>query len=69
MDIVVNLLIGFCTGILLGIIYYILHKTEYHGPNSKDIVNLIFKNEQGCFKLKPVVHFCPISKSMSSNID
>ena len=67
MDILINLVMGFIIGIILGIVYYLCSNKKYDGPNSKDMVGLIFKDDQGCFKLKPMVHICPISKSMNKS--
>lgn len=51
-------------GLFLGIILK-KRSIKYHGPSSSKVRKRIFKDSRGCFKLKPVVHVCPINISMS----
>lgn len=63
---IISSIIGFIIGLIIGLVYIIFYKSNYDGPNSKDVINLVFKDKNGnCFQLKPVVHICPISDSMN----
>jgi len=55
---------GFILGFILGKI--ILKENVYHGPNAKDIMKRIYKDDvtNECYKLVPVPVVCPSKMSM-----
>lgn len=66
---VLSILIGLYLGYFAGTNLF-KKKIKYHGPNSNIIRGQIYKNtsNNGCYKMEPVVHICPISfqKSISN---
>ena len=63
----IGIIISLAIGIFLGFIAFILYShvmCNIHGPNSKDIIDRIYKKNGKCYKFKPVISFCPISISM-----
>lgn len=57
----------FCSlllGTILAIIMFILfnknkYLPEYHGPNSTEFKNKIFKLDEKCYSFKPQMYMCP----------
>jgi len=65
--IIIIIMIGIISGFYIG--YKLNESYIYHGPNSKKIKKIIYKNKNGkCYKLKPIVYICPISLSMKKDI-
>ena len=57
---ILNILIGIVIGYSIGKLVF--NSITYIGPNSKDIVKNIYKDENGrCYKLVPKVYVCPIT--------
>ena len=54
-------IISFTIGLLLGIyvIYLAVQKEIPHGLNSKDVIEEIFYDDKGAYKLVPQVYLCP----------
>ena len=51
-----NIILSITLGMVIGIgVYKIIFPTIYHGPNSKDIVNKIFKVDNKYYKLVPQI--------------
>lgn len=44
--------IGFVVGLVS------TYCTLIHAPNSKDVINTVFKGESGCYVLKPIIVNC-----------
>jgi hypothetical protein len=65
-DELLNILFSIFIGIIVGYILFILNPNKYvlHGPNSKDIISKIYKIDNKCYKLEPIVTICPSSISM-----
>ena len=63
---IIDNFISIIVGILIGgiIAYFYFSNITYVGPNSKDIIDRIYKKNGKCYKFKPVISFCPISISM-----
>lgn len=63
-DYLVNSLVGLIIGMCLA--YFINYTRRlYKGPNSNIIRKQIYRNNGNCYKLEPVIHICPINRSMS----
>ncbi len=63
-SIIVNIIIGFVFGAI--IMYFIMPRVKYHGPNSTQMKQVIFRDEdRKCFHFVPQVYICPIALSMS----
>lgn len=63
----IDQLLNSVMGLILGIfLAYFINTTRqlYKGPNSNIIKKQIYTRNDKCYKLEPVVHICPISKSM-----
>lgn len=58
------MIISIISGLILGYLlakYYLSAKTEYHGPNSKDIVGSIYKWRDGkYYQFSPEICVCPL---------
>ncbi|AYV78754.1 MAG: hypothetical protein Edafosvirus30_5 [Edafosvirus sp.] len=64
MDEILNIIIGLIIGVVIAI-FYNSYNVLYRGPNSNEIKNKIYKDNDGnCYRLVPVVHICPTSISM-----
>ena len=61
-DVILSLILG----IILGLFLFKILPFNYrvHGPNSKDIVNKIYKIDNVCYRLDPVITICPGNISM-----
>ena len=58
--VLMNIITGIIIGYLLGRL--IFNSVTYVGPNSKDIIKNIYKDNNGiCYKLVPKVYVCPLS--------
>lgn len=53
-----NIFIGLIIGYYIGL--YIFSEQTYHGPNSKNIIETIYKYENKYYKFIPEVCVCPI---------
>lgn len=60
-DIAFSIILGFIFGYFIN---NILFKNEYHGPNSKDMLNKIHKNGNDCYIFEPIITICPSNISM-----
>lgn len=60
-DIMFNIFLGIIAAFLLS--FYIYHTYYYitKGPNSRDIVNKIYKHNGKCYKFVPEIYICPIN--------
>jgi hypothetical protein len=63
-NIILNILIAFCIGIIIG--RQIFNTIKYKGPDSNEIKKQIHQDNdgKGKYKWKPKVCICPISHSM-----
>jgi hypothetical protein len=61
-SIILSMMIGIVIGYIL--FNYSPFRYKYHGPNSKDMIQKIFKHNDKCYKLKPIVTICPSGISM-----
>lgn len=60
---ILSTIIGLAIGFFIG--YILFKKYIYHGPNSKDIVNKTYTDDNGKkYRLEPVVVICPSYYSM-----
>ena len=60
-DILFSIILGFIFGYIL---FNIFFKNEYHGPNSKDMLNKIHKSGNNCYIFEPLITICPSNISM-----
>lgn len=63
LNIILSLVIGIAFGIIIFYIYIYVCQNK-HGPNSKDIIRNIYRYNDRCYKLEPVITICPSSISM-----
>jgi hypothetical protein len=60
-------MIFFLVGVIMGYFTYkFFYIRIYHGPNSKDIVDKIYKKNNKYYKFIPVITICPICISMNN---
>lgn len=61
-----NIILSLILGVLLGLLLFKVFPFNYrvHGPNSKDIIDKIYKVNNICYKLDPIVTICPGNISM-----
>ena len=53
--------IGLIMGFVIGLIVFKRQSKDYHGPNSKDIVGIIFDGKDGkYYKFTPEICACPL---------
>ena len=56
-DMIYTIILGMICAIIMFFLFG--RKIIYHGPNSKDVKNKIFRINNKCFALEPVIHVCP----------
>ena len=56
---IIGIILGACFAIFINYNNYL-----YKGPNSNIIKKQLYEQNGKCYKLEPVVHICPINKSM-----
>ena len=61
-SIILNILIGFCIGILIG--KQLFNNIKYKGPDSNQVKKEIHYDKKGKYKWNPKVCICPISHSI-----
>jgi len=61
-----NIILSIIIGTILGFLFYSIKfpNINYHGPNSKNIVNKVYTQNNKCYKLIPRVTICPSNISM-----
>ena len=59
LDIILHIIFGLTLGYLFA--KAIIPPNYYVGPNSTKIRNETHRDKDGCYRLKPVVHICPLN--------
>lgn len=63
---IIELIVFFIIGCVIGLVYITNFYQVYHAPSSSYVKSKVYynKKQNTCYKLKPIVHICPISLSM-----
>lgn len=64
-DIILHVIIGLLLGYFFAQV--VITPTYHVGPNSTKIRSETHKDNQGCYRLKPVIHICPMNASPSKH--
>lgn len=60
-DILFSILLGIIMSFLLLIYVYNTYYIKIKGPNSKNIVNKVYKYNGRCYRFVPEIYICPIN--------
>jgi hypothetical protein len=62
-----DIILSIIVGVILGWLFYSIRfsNIHHHGPNSKNIINKVYRVKDKCYKLVPRVTICPSNISMS----